>query len=90
MKIGCLHSVISFGYHQSLMFIPIKLILQTGLKIFFRTLVKVANCWRKISSNIILLFYKKIKDSLFQYSCLAKKWEEGRKEEKVQEQKGKK
>lgn len=60
------------------MYIPTKLILQTGLKIFFRTLAKVANCWRKISSNIILLFYKKIKDSLFQYSCLAKKWKEGR------------
>lgn len=90
MKIGCLHSVISFGYHQNLTYIPMKLILQTGLKIFFRTPAKVTNCWREnYQQHNSAFLQKKIKGSLFQYSCLAKKVE-GRKEEKGRERKGKK
>ena len=79
MKIGCLHSVISFGYHQTLKYIPMKLILQTRLRIFFRTPAKVANCWREnYQQHNSAFLQKKIKDSLFQYSCLAEKWKEGR------------
>lgn len=81
MKIGCLHSVISFGYHQNLTYIPMKLILQTGLRIFFRTPAKVANCWRENyqQHNSAFLQKKKLRIVSFNIPAYLKKWKEGRK-----------
>lgn len=49
--------VISFGCGQSLIPIPMTIILQTG-QIFFKMLADVADCRRVVRSGSILLFYK--------------------------------